>query len=179
MKRVLFYLFLLISVVFSSRGQSITADYFTYERGFWVAGEFRPSYTLLMSSSNSSVMELDVTGGYRFNDFVRIGIGFGGRYYINSDRIRKGNINWSFPIYANIRGNFIPTGYRDVVPYYSVDFGGSIRDGLMWRPTIGIRVGQQRSAFLLGLTYTGQSLINNHNDRIYCSMLGLTLGYEY
>ena len=179
MKRIFFTFILLLSFVFLSWGQSSTTDYVTFDKGFWIAGEFRPAYTLHISSSDSPVMELDVTGGYRFNEFVRVGIGFGGRYYIKSDRLRKGNISWSFPIYANIRGNFIPTGYRDVVPYYSFDMGGSIRDGFMWRPTVGIRVGQKRSAFLLGLTYTGQSLINTHDKRNYCSMLGLTLGYEY
>lgn len=179
MKKILFTLCLFIGFNISSHAQSFTQDYATYDRGFWMAGEFRPAYTLNVSSSNSPVIELDVVGGYRFNEFVRVGVGFGGRYYIKSENIRNGNISWSFPIYTNIRGNFIPTGYRDVVPYYSIDLGGTIRDGFMWRPTVGLRIGQKRSAFLLGLTYTGQSLINNYLERRYCSMLGLTLGYEY
>lgn len=179
MKKLFLTLCLLTGILISSYAQSLTSDYTSYDRGFWIAGEFRPSYTLNISSSNSPVVELDVNGGYRFNEYVRIGVGFGGRYYIKSTNVRSGNISWSFPIYSNIRGNFIPTGYRDVVPYYSLDLGGTIRDGFMWRPTVGIRIGQKRSAFLLGLTYTGQSLINRNEKRSYCSMLGLTLGYEY
>ena len=76
-------------------------------------------------------------------------------------------------------GNFIDDEFRTVTPYWSMDMGGAIKDGFMWRPTIGIRVGQSRSAFLLGVTYTGQNLKYKTGKDRYVSAVGLTLGYEF
>lgn len=154
-------------------------NYSTYQRGFWIAGQLSGAYTLNLTKKNVPMVELDVVGGYRFNEYLRAGIGFGGRYYINNDHMRDSHIAWAFPLYANVRGNIIPTAYHTVVPYYSLDIGGAIRDGFMWRPTIGMRVGQARSAFLLGLTYTGQCYKAVGGKNRYGSFLGLTLGYEY
>lgn len=154
-------------------------DYGDRNTGFWIAGQINAAYSLYLKDSNRPYTEIDVTGGYRFNEYLKAGVGFGGRYYIDGSRLRHDDIDWSFPLYVNIRGNIIHDGYNTVVPYYSVDMGGAIRDGFFWRPTIGIRVGQPRSAFLLGLTYTGQSLKDVSGGRRYASFLGLTLGYEY
>ena len=61
------------------------------------------------------------------------------------------------PIFAALRGNMIPVLYR-VVPYWGLDFGGSIRDGVMLQPTIGIKVGEPRQAFTLGFSYMEQNI---------------------
>lgn len=149
------------------------------DHGFWIAGQLQAGYSLFMHDTNRPYTEINVTGGYRVNEFLRFGVGFGGRYYIDSKLIRGDKLDWSFPIYANVRGNIIHTGYNTVVPYYSFDIGGAIRDGFFMRPTIGIRVGQERSAFLVGITYTGQQLKKVNQKYRFASFLGLTLGYEY
>lgn len=149
------------------------------QTGFWMAAQAEAGYSLFLNKANRPYTEINVTGGYRFNEFLRVGVGFGGRYYIDGHRIRHDRHDWSIPLFFNVRGNIIPGGYRDVVPYYSVDLGGAIRDGFLWRPTIGIRVGQPRSAFLAGLTYTGQTLKYVNGKNRYASFLGITLGYEY
>jgi hypothetical protein len=83
-----------------------------------------------------------------------------------------------------VRGNFIPTQYRSVVPYYSFSIGGSIRDGFFFRPTVGLRIGQQRSAFLVSLSYVGQSMKGyKWNKELkyvdYVSFISLGIGYEF
>ena len=91
------------------------------------------------------------------SDYVRVGVGIGGRYYGGNHDFRANSGEFSVPIYANVRGNFIPTEYRKVVPYYSFDLGGALRDGVFLRPTIGLRIGEPRAAFLIGISYLGQS----------------------
>jgi len=162
-------------------------DYSTFDRGFWIAPEFTGGIYCDFGMDKMPVpLELDVTGGYRFNEYLKVGIGFGARYYINNDYVRARSIEWSFPVYANVRGNFISSEYRQVVPYYCVDLGGAIRDGFMWRPTVGLRIGENRSAFLVGLSYMGQCLKrydkkskDGINDSKYASFLMLRLGYEF
>lgn len=157
------------------------------ETGFWCSAEAVGAYSCRLFNSNFSLAEVDFTGGYRFNEYLRVGIGIGGRYYFDNSKVRYTSSEWAFPLYANVRGNFIPTQYRSVVPFYSFDLGGTIRDGFMMRPTVGIRVGQERHAFLLGVGYTGQDLksfeINDMGHKVskrkFVSFVTLKLGYEF
>lgn len=149
------------------------------DTGFWMSAQINGSYSVFLSSRCAPWTEFDVVGGYRFSQYLKVGIGIGGRYYFDNSRLRSKNEEWSFPIFATVRGNFITDAYRDVTPYYSVDLGGAIQDGFMWRPTVGLRIGQSRSAFLVGITYTGQSLKYVTGKDRYVSGLGITLGYEY
>lgn len=155
------------------------ADYADFDKGFWFRTTLSGAYTLFMSDKNVPLTEFDLAGGYRFNQYLKVGAGVGFRYYINNHDLRSDRHKWGFPVYATFSGNIINETYRSVVPYYNLDLGGTIRDGFMWRPTFGIRVGQPRSAFLLGLTYTGQTLEYKTGKNRYCSALGLSLGYEF
>lgn len=161
--------------------------YTTYETGFWIAPEASVGYSCRIAHKNNAFSELTVTGGYRFNEFVRVGVGFGGRLYFHNTEERYRSKNWAFPLFLNVRGNFIPTDTRDVVPYYSMDLGAAIRDGFMMRPTFGLRIGQKRSAFLVGLSYLGQNTKFSRHEtdgRIqsyskFLSFITLRLGYEF
>lgn len=166
----------------------IQTDYATRDTGFWIAGEATGGYSCRLMHSNFSFAEVTATGGWRFNSYFRLGLGFGGRCYFDNDKVRTTASEWAFPIFANVRGNFIPTDYRDVVPYYSVDIGGTVRDGFLFRPAVGIRVGQNRGAFLLALAYTGQDLrsfafnkatFTYDKQRKFVSFISLRLGYEF
>lgn len=162
-------------------------EYTENTTGFWAAVEASGAYSCRLFHSNFSLAEVDAVFGYRFNDFFRIGLGVGGRRYFDNNKVRYTKGEWAFPLYANFRGNFIPTQYRSVVPYYSVDLGGTIRDGFMMRPTLGLRFGQERSAFLLGIGYLGQDLksftFNENGDKVskrkLVSFVTLKLGYEF
>lgn len=162
-------------------------EYTENSTGFWAAVEASGAYSCRLFHSNFALAEVDAVFGYRFNDYVRVGIGVGGRYYFDNDKVRYTRSEWAFPLYANVRGNFMPTQYRNVVPYYSVDLGGTIRDGMMLRPTLGLRFGQERSAFLLGLGYLGQDLKSFactekgeiKSKRKFVSFITLKIGYEF
>lgn len=162
-------------------------DYMENNTGFWAAVEASGAYSCRLSHSNFGYGEVDAVVGYRFNDYARIGLGVGARYYFDNSKVRTTSIAWACPLFFNVRGNFIPSLYRSVVPYYSIDFGGTIRDGLMVRPTVGLRFGMQRSAFLLGLGYVGQDLKSYSCDspgrcvekRKFVNFVTLKLGYEF
>lgn len=165
-------------------------DYPKYETGFWFSAEALGGYSANVSKGkhNTPFAEVDVYAGYRINEFARVGLGLGGRYYFDPDYLRRVSHNWAMPIMFNVRGNFIPQEYRTVVPYYSVDIGSSITDGFMFRPTIGIRCGERRSAFLLGVTYMMQNMrglkenketLEWDNATLQTSFFALRLGYEF
>lgn len=161
-------------------------DYSTYDRGFFWAAEAIGGYSCRLAHSNFSFAEIDVVGGYRFWDWLQVGLGFGGRYYFDNNKVRFSTIKWAFPLYVNVRGNIIQSLYRSVVPYYSIDLGGTFRDGFMFRPTIGLRIGQERSAFLIGIGYMAQdlasyNLVGNVKDKYYktASFITLRLGYQF
>lgn len=170
--------------------------YTQYDRGFWFSVEALCGYSANVSSKvdNTPFAEVDAYAGYRFNEYVRVGLGLGGRHYFTPKDciIRRNDSKWAMPIMLNVRGNFIPQHYRTVVPYYSLDVGGSVSDGFMLRPTIGVRFGERRSAFLLGVSYMLQNLsgwnpdwnlssppeVNPKADHV-TSFFALRLGYEF
>lgn len=154
-------------------------DYTKDTTGFWIAGEITAAYSCFLSHGNRPMIEGDIVGGWRFNEYLRAGLGIGFRGYPGNDHIRYHHFAGSFPIFANARGNVYKTGYHTVVPFWSASIGGAIRDGFMMRPAFGIRVGQDRAAFTAALSYTGQSLKYKNGKTKFCSFLGITLGYEY
>lgn len=161
-------------------------DYTKNETGFWFAAELQGGVTVRPNKHNMQFGELDVVAGYRISDYVRVGVGIGGRYYGGNHDFRANSGEFSVPIYANVRGNFIPTEYRKVVPYYSFDLGGALRDGVFLRPTIGLRIGEPRAAFLIGISYLGQSTKMWKDDATkptkedkFFSGVSLKIGYEF
>lgn len=170
----------------TSKAKNPHVEYTHNDTGFWFVAELQGGYSCRVNKGNVGLMELDAVIGYRVNEYFRFGVGVGGRYYFNNEEVRWSSVEWSFPIYANFRGNIIPTEYRKVVPYYSLDIGGSIRDGFMVRPTIGIRVGEPRNAFLLGLSYLGQEVDSYElvpplveKKSKFISAVTLKIGYEF
>lgn len=156
-------------------------DYGDMDSGFWFSTEIGEALSCNIKGGNYTFTELDAIGGYRFNEFLRLGIGIGARYYNNNGH-RFSSISWGMPIYGTVRGNIIPGEYRNVVPYYSVDMGASIRDGFMFRPGIGMRIGQKRNAFIASLSYLGQNIIsteNNARKNKFTSFVMLRIGYEF
>lgn len=153
--------------------------------GFWGAVESTTGYSCRFNESNAGYEEISVVGGYRLNEFFRIGVGIGGRWYWNSSKLRTNNMEWSMPIYANIRGSFMDHAYRTTTPFYSLDIGGAIQDGFMIRPSVGLKIGELRSAFTIALAYTGQVMHAKNNnpakngDHNMVSLVSIKLGYEF
>jgi len=165
-------------------------NYSQQDKGFWFSVEATGGYSANVSKQmdNTAFAEMDFYVGYRTSEFFRVGMGLGGRYYFNPGILRRKSHNWAIPIMINVRGNIIPQDYRTVVPYYSVDVGSTVTDGFLLRPTLGIRCGERRSAFLLGVSYMLQVMSGyeskyepgNHNEKtLNTSFFGLRIGYEF
>lgn len=158
----------------------------TLESGFWMGAELLGGSTLNLKTHNMGFTEADVVAGYRFNQYIKVGAGIGFRYYINQGCLRRPDIKWGFPLFVTARGNIIGSTYRRVVPYWGVEAGGTIQDGLFFRPTIGLRVGEIRHAFTVGLSYMCQNItqhkvVEDYTTKTYkyMSFLSLRLGYEF
>ena len=158
-------------------------QYTTFNRGFWFAAEAMGGISCHLKGHNLGFTEVDFTAGYRFSQYLRAGVGLGARYYIKQEELRRGSIKWGMPIFLAVRGNLMPGEYRHAVPFYSVEVGGSVRDGFMLRPSIGVRIGEPREAFVLALSYMGQNLATYDSEGGKCSkytnFIALRLGYEF
>lgn len=171
------------NISLNQKQQKITTykDYGDLNKGFWFSADIGEALSCNITGGNYTFTELSVIAGYRFGEFFRVGIGVGARYY-NNNSYRFSNIAWGMPLYAVIRGNIIPSEYRNLIPYYSFDMGASIRDGYMVRPGIGVRVGQNRNAFLINVSYLGQNIISTENSQKinkFTSFIMLKIGYEF
>lgn len=164
-------------------------DYSVKKQGFWAAAELGagPSIHITPGFKSSLATEVDLTGGYRFNQYCQVGLGVGVRYYLSaSDRVdvKAPDRRTAFPIYANARGVMIDSHARGVVPYWSASAGYTVFDGVFFSPTIGIRVGtMERHHFLVGLSYVLQQtcVVKSDATRLdgVLNSVQLKLGYQF
>ncbi len=154
------------------------SDYAQYDRGFWCAVEATGGTTALSHRRNMQPVGLDVVGGYRFSEFLKVGIGVGGTYCIEAKHVRRSD-DWLFPIYADVRGNFITQNDTDSAPYWEMAIGGQVNGGFWMGPTLGYRWGGQRSSFLLGLNFQLMQLDTWKKNNELLAVWSLKLGYEF
>jgi len=116
---------------------------FVLPQGFYMDGTF--SLLFGRSSEFSSVrvgLGLGVSGNYRFNSFLSLGLGT----EANALFVNEGS--FTFPVYARIRGNFVE---RRIAPVYILDAGWSfvannqsgnsmVAGGWFFRPAIGLQI---------------------------------------
>ena len=153
--------------------------YSTQERGFWCAVEAGAGTTVESSMRNMQRADLSFTGGYRFSEYLRVGVGIGGGYYFNNAAQRDTKTDVNIPIFANVRGNITSQYSRTAVPYWSMSIGGKVDDGFFVKPTIGYRFGELRQSFLLGLSYEYSQIKFADPDKKGASYFSLVLGYEF
>ena len=150
------------------------------DKGFWSAAEFLGGSTVSTEYPCAQHLQLTWTVGYRFNQYIRIGAGLGGKVYVhNGSKLRAAESNWAVPFFFNARGNFMAQEDRGYSPYWSMNVGYVVKDGFFMSPTLGIRFGAKRSDFLLGVTYSLNRIDNLNVVGTYAHSLMLTLGYEY
>ena len=154
-------------------------DYTSQEKGFWCAVETEGGSSIMEHKTNMQYVTLTFTGGYRINEFLRLGVGFGGRMYVNNASVRNTNSKFGIPIFANVRGNFISAQDRDGVPFWSLNVGGITKEGAFFSPTIGYSFGGLRNNFQVGVAYTLSNLKDNAGVKQNYSYFGLKLGYEF
>lgn len=134
-------------------------DYETQKKGWWCSVEVMGGGTVDVNY-NPSLYNIGISfiNGYRFNQFIQIGIGLGFRYYLPSTNIQnqtyyginglyepkhqqytQTDINgnkyvgapWSIPLFIDLRGNLISNDTRTVVPYWAFDFGYSFSNNYL------------------------------------------------
>jgi len=161
------------------------------DKGFW-AGVDLGSGVSFTGVGIGVPLDFCAQLGYRFNQYIKIGVGGGMRYNFISEKMRDNSKdpdtfkNFSFPLYLDLRGNFFSQDYRDVVPFWRFDTGWTFNDGFMFSPGFGLNFGGNiRNHFTLGLFYVGQ-LANVITDvqtmtsgKGYINQIQLKLGYEF
>ena len=157
-------------------------DFSVEQSGVWYAAEISAASSIILNHDNVQRSFLTFTVGYRLNEFLRGGVGLGVNCYFNGNEKVRGTVNkWTMPVFLNLRGNIVSQDARGVVPYWSLDGGALLGDGYFISPTIGIRIGQHRNSFLIGLNYAIGD-IDTSKGEIYSNpvnFLGLKLGYEF
>lgn len=150
------------------------------DKGYWCSVELCVAPSVRFHETCMWTSTLSFVNGYRFSDYLRLGVGIGANYYFaNNDVARDTDIKWTMPIFVNARGNFMSQEVKEIVPFWSIDIGGAMRDGFLFNPSIGCRIGERRSAFLasIGYSYRGidakKRLSNNR------SFIVLKIGYEF
>lgn len=154
-------------------------DYNGTDNGFWCSIEADGGSSVMIHSPNMQYAGLSFTGGYRFSEYVRVGVGFGGRVYVNNADVRDTDNRFGIPVFANVRGNFISAYDRDGVPFWSLNVGGITNEGFFASPTVGYSFGGLRNNFQIGLSYTITSFRNSSKIDMVYSYFGLKLGYEF
>ena len=147
--------------------------------GFWYALEAESGSSVMEQKKNMQYANLTFTGGYRLNEYLRFGAGLGIRYYINNAEVRNTDNDFVFPIFANLRGNFISAYDRDGVPFWSINAGTITKEGLFASPSVGYRFGGLRNNFQIAISYTVSQFKNYNEENTTYSYLGLKIGYEF
>lgn len=146
---------------------------------FWCAIDAGGGSTAMENKKNVAMLVLTYTGGYRLNQYMKIGAGLGVLYYPNSSNVRDTKNHLAMPLFLNVRGNLLSEDIRRTVPYWSLNIGTGIPDGFFLTPSVGLRVGEKRNAFLVSIGYTLRhlkaypELTENYSGAL------LKLGYEF
>lgn len=154
-------------------------NYELEDKGFWCAVEVEGGSSAMVHEPNMQYISLSWTGGYRINEFLRLGAGLGIRCYINNAGVRDTDKKFGIPIFANARGNLLSAYDRDGVPFWSMNIGGITNEGFFASPTFGYSFGGLRKNFQIGINYTITSFKNCDKDSKSYSYFGLKLGYEF
>lgn len=154
-------------------------DFTNQDQGFWFAVEFDGGSSIMSQRTNMQYVELTTTVGYRFNEFIRVGAGVGGKMYVHNAKVRNTDNKFGVPIFANLRGNLLSAAERDGVPFWSINIGGITKEGFMFSPTVGYNFGGLRNNFLIGITYTLTNFTDWTDTKTTYSYFGLKLGYEF
>lgn len=149
------------------------------DRGYWCSIELGGGSTTMERMRNVAMAGVAFSNGYRFNQYMKMGVGIGVLYYPNNSNVRDPKTHLAMPLFVNARGNILSDEIRRVVPYWSVNVGATMPDGFFLTPGVGLRMGEQRSAFLVGINYTFRHLKAQPERTEDYSGVMLKLGYEF
>lgn len=149
------------------------------DNGYWCAIEAGGGSTAMDNMKNIAMVAASFANGYRLNQFLKVGVGVGVMYYPNNKNVRENENHFSIPLFFNARGNILSDEMRHTVPYWSINVGTCTSDGFFLTPSVGLRIGEKRSAFLISIGYTLRHFDSYPENRNYYSGALLKLGYEF
>lgn len=149
------------------------------EQGYWCGIDAEFGSTLMENKKNVASVGVNFTNGYRFNEYLKVGIGLGVLYYVNSDNVRVRKSHLAMPLFVNLHGNMVTEEIRRTVPYWSVNVGTAMPDGFFFNPQVGLRIGEKRSAFCIGIGYVLRKLDSLSQNTSSYSGASLKIGYEF
>lgn len=150
------------------------------ESGYWWSMDLGVAPSLKFHETSLWTSTLSFVNGYMFSDYLKLGVGIGATWYFaNNDKIRDTDIKWAMPLFVNARGSFISQEVREIVPFWSVDIGGAIRDGFLFTPSIGCRIGERRSAFITSIGYSYRNIDTKKGYGSSRNFVTLKIGYEF
>lgn len=154
-------------------------DYETQDKGFWCGIDVEGGSSVMEEKPNMQYAGFSFSGGYRVNEFLRVGAGLGLRCYVHNAYVRDTHGRLGIPIFASAKGNFISAYDRDGVPFWSFNVGGITQEGFFASPTLGYSFGGLRHTFQIGINYTVSCFRNSEKSNVAYSYFGIRLGYEF
>ena len=161
-------------------------DYSDLDKGWWCAVEAHAGGLWYDEDHGMGVFALTFTNGYRFSEFLKIGVGIGARYNLNHDSdyaayrsVHKIQAPMSVPIFINLRGNIISQKSRMCVPFWNADIGYAVLDNFFFDAGIGFKVGAKRHNFVMSANFMGQAIKYDPDDAEFGSGFLFKIGYEF
>ncbi len=136
-------------------------DYSVKQTGWWCAAQLGGGYS---TTTNAFFGQFDFVNGYRFSEFLKVGVGVSPRLGLKT-----------IPIYAEVRGNIISQEDTMFAFYWNGDVGYAINGGFYASPGVGMKFGGIRHNFLIGVHYT----FEGQKEGSPLHMVGLRIGYEF
>ena len=144
-------------------------DYSIKQTGWWCAAQLGGGFA---TAKGSVFGQFDFVNGYRFSEFLKIGVGVSPRFFVNGFRVG------AIPIYAEARGNFISQEDTMFAFYWNADLGYAINGGFYASPGVGMKFGGIRHNFLIGIHYAIEGQKPEVSDQPM-HLVGLRIGYEF
>lgn len=164
-----------------NRGKYV--DYSVKQKGWWCAAQLSGALATTGDNLYAGVFQLDFVNGYRFSEYFKVGVGFSPRIYaagndfpLDDNKLLFGI--YSLPVYVDFRGNFISQEDTMFAPYWNIDLGYAINEGLYFSPCVGLKFCGIRHNFLVGINYT----LQGHNAGDFnkpINLIGIRVGYEF
>lgn len=154
-------------------------DHTVTETGYWFSAEGLFGTMADPNSTNLQFIGAQFVNGFRLNEFLRGGVGIGIKHYFKSDDLRTSTTVLGFPLFANLRGNLLSQNDREIVPFWSIESGTEIRSGYYVSPLVGFKIGEQRSSFTVGVSYTMIQMDTKEKDDDIRNCITLKVGYEF
>lgn len=139
-------------------------DYSVKQTGWWCSAQIGGGYA---TNTGKFFGQFDFVNGYRFSEFLKVGVGISPRIGLNT-----------IPIYAQARGNFISQEDTMFAFFWSADLGYAINGGIYASPSVGMRYGGIRHNVLISLYYAFEGQQPNVSDQ-FLHIVGLKIGYEF